>query len=116
MIHAENGDMIGWLTGKFLLSGTSIARSKTFTTDKLEAKGMVGECSTSLAQVETDYLIHPAPYYHALSRPPIAEGEATNRAISLATLIQNPILFVHVGSAVSTDLIQRNIELVLCLM
>jgi dihydroorotase-like cyclic amidohydrolase len=43
----------------------------------------------------------PAPYYHALSRPPIAEGEATNRAISLASLIQNPILFVHVGSAVS---------------
>lgn len=45
-----------------------------------------------------------APYYHALSRPPIVEGEATNRAISLATLIQNPILFVHVGSAVGTHI------------
>jgi dihydropyrimidinase len=40
------------------------------------------------------------PYFHALSRPPIVEGEATNRAIALATLIQNPILFVHVGSSV----------------
>jgi dihydroorotase-like cyclic amidohydrolase len=50
--------------------------------DKLEARGMV------------------QPYFHALSRPPIVEGEATNRAIALATLIQNPILFVHVGSSV----------------
>ncbi|KAG9605307.1 D-hydantoinase, partial [Aureobasidium melanogenum] len=48
MIHAENGDMIQWLT------------------EKLETKGMV------------------APYYHALSRPPVVEMEATNRAIALA--------------------------------
>ncbi|KAG9964544.1 D-hydantoinase, partial [Aureobasidium melanogenum] len=48
MIHAENGDMIQWLT------------------EKLENKGMV------------------APYYHALSRPPVVEMEATNRAIALA--------------------------------
>jgi dihydropyrimidinase len=41
-----------------------------------------------------------APFYHALSRPPIVEGEATNRAIALAQLIQSPILFVHVGSVV----------------
>ena len=42
-----------------------------------------------------------APFYHALSRPPLVEGEATNRAIALAELVQNPILFVHVGSSVS---------------
>jgi dihydropyrimidinase len=42
------------------------------------------------------------PYFHALSRPPVVEGEATNRAIALATLIQNPILFVHVGSSVGS--------------
>ncbi|KEQ99274.1 hypothetical protein AUEXF2481DRAFT_36590 [Aureobasidium subglaciale EXF-2481] len=65
MIHAENGDMIQWLT------------------EKLEDKGMV------------------APYYHALSRPPIVEMEATNRAIALAGLIQNPVLFVHIGSAIA---------------
>lgn len=40
------------------------------------------------------------PFYHAWSRPPVVEGEATNRAISLATLVRNPILFVHVGSSV----------------
>ncbi|OJJ46432.1 hypothetical protein ASPZODRAFT_96676, partial [Penicilliopsis zonata CBS 506.65] len=71
MIHAENGDMIEWLT------------------DKLESKGMV------------------APYYHALSRPPLVEGEATNRAIALAQLIQNPILFVHVGSALGAANVRR---------
>ena len=41
------------------------------------------------------------PYYHALSRPPLVEGEATNRAIALAELVENPILFVHIGSVVS---------------
>lgn len=65
MTHAENGDMILWLT------------------EKLETKGMV------------------APYYHALSRPPVVEMEATNRAIALAGLIKNPILFVYIGSPVS---------------
>ncbi|CAI7665099.1 unnamed protein product [Penicillium pancosmium] len=71
MIHAENGDMIEWLT------------------DKLEQKGMV------------------APFYHALSRPPIVEGEATNRAIALAQLIQSPILFVHVGSVLGAANVRR---------
>lgn len=46
MIHAENGDMIEWLTGKcfcvdLLLTFLTISLS----TDKLEAKGMVGECT-----------------------------------------------------------------------
>ncbi|OQD74651.1 hypothetical protein PENDEC_c010G03451 [Penicillium decumbens] len=71
MVHAENGDMIRWLT------------------EKLEDKGMV------------------APYYHALSRPPLVEAEATNRAIALAHLIQNPILFVHVGSALGAANIRK---------
>ncbi|KAJ7036620.1 putative aminohydrolase [Mycena alexandri] len=70
MIHAENGDMIEWLT------------------QKLESKGMM------------------APYYHALSRPPSVEGEAANRAIVLAELIENPILFVHVGSSASANVIR----------
>ena len=41
------------------------------------------------------------PYYHALSRPPLVEGEATGRAIAMSELIDNPILFVHIGSVVS---------------
>ncbi|KAJ7483440.1 putative aminohydrolase [Mycena latifolia] len=70
MIHAENGDMISWLT------------------EKLESKGMM------------------APYNHALSRPQSVEGEAANRAIVLAELIENPILFVHVGSSASANVIR----------
>jgi len=38
-----------------------------------------------------------APYFHALSRPPVAEREATHRVISLAELVDVPILIVHVS-------------------
>lgn len=37
------------------------------------------------------------PLYHALSRPAIAEGEATGRAIRLATLVQAPLYIVHLS-------------------
>lgn len=60
---------------------------------------MVGKFSEGI-WISSTLTIIIAPYYHALSRPPLVEGEATNRAIALAQLIQNPILFVHVGSAV----------------
>ncbi|HJX47987.1 MAG TPA: dihydropyrimidinase [Gaiellaceae bacterium] len=36
------------------------------------------------------------PLYHALTRPPEAEGEATNRAIQLAHLAGSPLYVVHV--------------------
>jgi dihydropyrimidinase len=36
------------------------------------------------------------PLYHALTRPPEAEGEATNRAIQLAHLAGAPLYIVHV--------------------
>lgn len=38
---------------------------------------------------------HTAPKYHALSRPPLVEGEATNRAIVLARLTGAPLYIVH---------------------
>ncbi|EXJ83329.1 dihydropyrimidinase [Capronia coronata CBS 617.96] len=38
------------------------------------------------------------PYYQAVSRPKIAEAEATYRAISLSELMDTPILLVHVSS------------------
>jgi dihydropyrimidinase len=41
------------------------------------------------------------PYYHAISRPKISEDEATYRAISLAQLMDTPILLVHISSAVA---------------
>jgi len=38
-----------------------------------------------------------APRYHATSRPPPVEREATHRAITLAELIDVPVLIVHVS-------------------
>ena len=41
------------------------------------------------------------PYYHAVSRPKLAEAEATYRAIALSELMDTPILLVHVSSEVA---------------
>ena len=43
------------------------------------------------------------PYYHSVARPKIAEAEATYRAISLAELMDAPILLVHVSSRIATE-------------
>src|SRR5215475_5598611 len=51
-----------------------------FLTDRLERAG------------KTD------PYYHAASRPIVAEREATHRAISLAELVDVPVMIVHVSN------------------
>lgn len=49
-------------------------------TDQLEQKGLY------------------SPKHHATSRPQLLETEATHRAIALSTLIDAPILIVHVSS------------------
>jgi dihydropyrimidinase len=41
---------------------------------------------------------HSAPRFHAVAHAPIAEREATSRAISLAELTDVPILIVHVSA------------------
>ena len=38
-----------------------------------------------------------APKYHAVAHTPLAETEATNRAVALATLMDVPLLIVHVS-------------------
>jgi dihydropyrimidinase len=43
------------------------------------------------------------PLYHALTRPPEAEGEATNRAIQLAHLAGAPLYVVHVTCKEAVD-------------
>ncbi|KAH7370592.1 hypothetical protein BKA65DRAFT_602851 [Rhexocercosporidium sp. MPI-PUGE-AT-0058] len=43
---------------------------------------------------------HSDSYFHAISRPQIAENEATYRIISLAELTDTPILIVHMSSEV----------------
>src|SRR6266550_6042574 len=42
---------------------------------------------------------HTAPGFHALTRPAILEGEAAQRAITLATLAEAPLYIVHVSCA-----------------
>ncbi len=60
-----------------------------YLTDKLEQAG------------KTD------PYYHAVSRPIAVEREATHRAISLAEIIDVPIMIVHVSNREAMDEIRR---------
>ncbi|MFY0759301.1 dihydropyrimidinase [Metabacillus dongyingensis] len=63
MVHAENGDVIDYLTKK------------------------------ALAEGKTD------PIYHALTRPPEVEGEATGRAAQLTGLAGSQLYVVHVSCA-----------------
>jgi len=60
-----------------------------FLTDKLERAGKT------------------APYYHGKSRPIPVEREATHRAISLAELIDVPIVIVHVSNREAMEEIRR---------
>src|SRR5204863_401187 len=46
---------------------------------------------------------HTEPHYHALTRPPETEGEATNRAIQLARVAGAPLYVVHVSCRESVE-------------
>ncbi len=48
-----------------------------------------------------------APKYHADSRPPVVEREATHRVISLAELVDIPVLIVHVSGREAVEEISR---------
>jgi dihydropyrimidinase len=48
-----------------------------------------------------------APLYHAMSRPIPVEREATHRAISLAELVDVPVMIVHVSSREAMEEIRR---------
>lgn len=47
------------------------------------------------------------PYYHAVSRPPMVETEATERAINIARLMDAPLYVVHVSTKGAVDAIKR---------
>ena len=47
-----------------------------------------------------------APRYHAVSRPALAEREATHRAVTLSELADVPILIVHVSGAEAVEQIR----------
>ncbi|MFC3882826.1 dihydropyrimidinase [Bacillus songklensis] len=67
MVHAENGDVIDYLTKKALEEGN------------------------------TD------PIFHALTRPPEVEGEATGRAAQMAGLAKSQLYVVHVSCAEAAE-------------
>lgn len=48
-----------------------------------------------------------APKFHATSRPIAAEREATHRALSLAEIVNTPIVIVHVSNREAMEEIQR---------
>lgn len=48
-----------------------------------------------------------APYHHATSRPIAAEREATHRALSLAEIVDTPIVIVHVSNREAMEEIGR---------
>jgi dihydropyrimidinase len=50
---------------------------------------------------------HTAPKYHALTRPPTAEGEATGRAIALAEMAGVPIYIVHLSASHALDRVKQ---------
>ena len=50
---------------------------------------------------------HLAPRYHALTRPPILEGEAAQRALELAELAGAPLYIVHLSSAQALAAVAR---------
>ena len=49
---------------------------------------------------------HTQPKYHAASRPPPVEREATHRAATLAEIADTPVLIVHVSGAEAIDQIR----------
>ena len=58
----------------------------------------------------SDRLVHAgatAPRYHAIAHPRVAEGEAVQRAIALAELVDVPILIVHVSDAAGASAIRQ---------
>ena len=61
MVHAENHDIIAWLSERLLAAGRG------------------------------------APKYHGVAHAAVAEREATHRAISLAEIVDVPLLIVHVS-------------------
>jgi len=71
MVHAENYDIIRFLT------------------DKLEREGRT------------------APRFHATSRPIPAEREATHRALTLAEIVDVPVVIVHVSNGEAIEEIRR---------
>jgi dihydropyrimidinase len=51
---------------------------------------------------------HVAPKFHAIAHARVAEAEATNRAISLARLVDAPILLVHMSEIEAIETLRQS--------
>jgi dihydropyrimidinase len=67
-----------------------------------ENHGMIAWLSSRLLQAGAT-----APRYHAIAHPRVSEGEAVQRAIALAELVDTPILIVHVSDAAGASAIRQ---------
>jgi dihydropyrimidinase len=76
-------------TGAFVMVHAENYDAIRFMTDRLEQAGKT------------------APHFHAASRPMVVEREATHRAISLAELVDVPVMIVHVSNRESMEEIRR---------
>ena len=70
MVHAENHEIIQWITRRLVERG------------------------------------HLAPRFHAVSHAPLAESEATHRAITLSRVLDVPMLIVHVSAQEAVETIR----------
>jgi len=71
---------------------------------------MVHAENSGIIQWMSDRLVqggHTAPRYHVVSHPALAEVEAINRAITLARLVDAPLLIVHVSTPEGAELVAR---------
>ena len=71
---------------------------------------MVHAENADMIDVATKELIaegKTGPYYHAVSRPPVVEAEATRRAIYLAEMADAPIYIVHVTCKEALEVIKE---------
>lgn len=71
---------------------------------------MVHAENADMIDVLTQQLISQGkvePYYHAVSRPPVVEAEATRRAIYLAELADAPLYVVHVSAKEALEEIKK---------
>ncbi|MBO9642289.1 MAG: dihydropyrimidinase [Pseudacidovorax sp.] len=50
---------------------------------------------------------HVAPKFHGVAHDPLAEAEATNRAIQLSRLLDVPALIVHVAGAETVEVLRK---------
>ncbi|KAK8858962.1 dihydropyrimidinase [Kwoniella newhampshirensis] len=78
-------------------------------TRKLGMTLMIHAENDDMVQLVIDHLRDndlTEPHHHAIARTPLAEAEATNRAICLSNLVSSPILIVHVSSSAAMSRIR----------